>query len=119
VTGTTAFVETYATGRLREDAVRERVSGAVDVLDARARDRHGAPFRRLSLDEREAVLEALDQRQVSPDPGGDERERVRYALVNELLYALFSSPKGGALAGTENPAGHPGGLDAYHAEPGR
>ncbi|QLC34816.1 gluconate 2-dehydrogenase subunit 3 family protein (plasmid) [Halarchaeum sp. CBA1220] len=118
VEGTAEFVETYATGRFEDDdAHRSQVMDAVAVLDSRAKAEAGAAFRRLSVEERDDVLRALGQRHADPDPDGNDRQRVRYYLVNDLLYALFSSPKGGALAGTENPAGYPGGLGAYQQEP--
>jgi hypothetical protein len=52
-----------------------------------------------------------------PRPAGTDRERVRYYLVDELLYALYASPTGGRLLGIENPPGHPGGLDSYQRGP--
>jgi hypothetical protein len=42
---------------------------------------------------------------------------VRYYVVNELLYALYTSPTGGELVGIENPQGHPGGHESYQHEP--
>ena len=45
-------------------------------------------------------------------------DRVRFFVVNELLFALYSSPTGGSLVGIENPVGHPGGTESYqHAGP--
>lgn len=118
VSGTGEFVETYATGRFEDDgARRERVSEAAATLDARANKQYGADFRTLSADERDDVLREMNQSYTDADPDGDELQRVRYYLVDELLYALFSSPKGGRLAGSENPAGYPGGLEAYQQGP--
>jgi len=52
-----------------------------------------------------------------PVPDGDDVERVRYYVVNELLFALYSSPTGGELVGLENPRGNPGGLASYQRGP--
>ncbi|WP_435102270.1 gluconate 2-dehydrogenase subunit 3 family protein [Halarchaeum sp. P4] len=120
VSGVAEFVETYADGRLDADGeFRQHVTDAIAVVNARARERHDAAFRHLSEDERDDVLRSLGQEYADPDPGGSERERVRYYLVNDLLYALFSSPTGGRLVGTENPAGYPGGIQAYQGAPGQ
>jgi hypothetical protein len=54
---------------------------------------------------------------VDPDPDGFSAERVRFYLVNELLYALYSSPTGGTLLGLENPQGYPGGSESYQQGP--
>jgi len=51
---------------------------------------------------------------VSPSKPG---HRVRYYLVNDLLFALYSSPTGGKLVGIENPQGHPGGTGSYQQPP--
>jgi hypothetical protein len=59
----------------------------------------------------------LGVRTAEPDPDGTDVERVRYYVVNELLFALYSSPTGGELVGLENPQGHPGGIDSYRRGP--
>jgi len=108
------FVRTYVTGRIENDADhRDGMADAVAVLDGHADDEFGVRFRELSPDEGDQLLADLGLKRASPDPDGTELERVRFYLVNELLYALFSSPTGGELVGTENPPGHPGGLDSY------
>jgi hypothetical protein len=55
---------------------------------------------------------------VDPDPDGGDVARVRYYVVNELLFALYASPTGAELLGLENPQGHPGGLASYQRGPG-
>jgi len=42
-------------------------------------------------------------------PDGTVPARIRYHLVNGLLYALFTSPVGTRLFGIRNPIGYPGG----------
>ncbi|MFB6139110.1 MAG: gluconate 2-dehydrogenase subunit 3 family protein [Halosimplex sp.] len=114
------FARTYVSGRVGDDdAYREAMTAAAAVLDERAEDAHGAPFRDLSAEEGDAVLREMGMRGVDPDPDGTERERVRFYLVNELLYGLLSSPKGGELVGIESPPGYPGGLEAYQEAPQR
>lgn len=118
VTDSAEFVRTFVTGRIEDDEDhRAAMAEAVDALDDRAREQYDEPFRDLSAEEGDALLQDLGMRRIDPDPDGSERERIRYYLVNELLYGLMSSPKGGALAGIENPPGHPGGLEAYQQGP--
>jgi hypothetical protein len=35
---------------------------------------------------------------------------VNYYLLDELLFAFYSSPTGGELIGNKNPRGYPGGF---------
>ncbi|MFC7197275.1 gluconate 2-dehydrogenase subunit 3 family protein [Halosimplex aquaticum] len=119
VTEVESFVRTFVSGRVEsDDARRAAMMDAANALDDRAHSEYGTPFRELKP-EGNALLETLGMSRVDPDPEGDERQRIRYYLVNELLYGLLRSPKGGQLAGIENPPGHPGGLEAYQQEPGR
>jgi len=118
VEGREEFVRTYVSGRIEsDDARREGMADAVATLDTRARESYDAPFRDLSAENGDALLRELGMGTVEPDPGGSALERVRFYLVNELLYALLTSPKGGELVSIENPPGHPGGLDAYQQGP--
>jgi hypothetical protein len=50
-------------------------------------------------------------------PNGNIPERIRYYVVNQLLYGLYTAPTGGRLLGIENPVGHPGGFESYQKEP--
>lgn len=120
VTEIEEFVRTYVNGRFEADPDHaEATSNAIAVLNEHAKIHHDAKFRELSPDKRDDVLWQMHMTNIEPDPAGSELQRVRYYLVNELLYALFSSPKGGQIVGTENPAGHPGGLEAYQRGPQR
>ncbi|SFR91238.1 Gluconate 2-dehydrogenase subunit 3 [Halomicrobium zhouii] len=108
------FVRTYVTGRIEnDDDHRTGMADAVAVLDDYATEEFESNFRDLSPAEGDQLLTDLGLDRVGPDPEGSDLERVRFYLVNELLYALFSSPTGGELVGTENPPGHPGGLESY------
>lgn len=92
-------------------------TAAVEALDARARARHGAPIATLPVSDRRAVLRGMGVTAVHPDPAGTTAARVRHYLVNDLLYALFTSPLSTPLTGIQNPPGHPGGRDAYRRRP--
>ncbi|WP_435177912.1 gluconate 2-dehydrogenase subunit 3 family protein [Halorussus sp. AFM4] len=118
VSGVEEFVRTYALGRVEDRPdYRDGMVEAVETLDDYARTWHDAPFRELGAGTRESVLDQLGVDTADPDPAGADRERVRYYLVNELLYALYASPTGGKLVGIENPQGHPGGTTSYQRGP--
>lgn len=86
---------------------------AIADLNRLSRRETGHAFHRLEERERVAVLRTLGVNRVDSRPDGTAVERIRYHLVNSLLYALFTSPTGSRLFGVRNPIGHPGGLDAY------
>ena len=114
VTDAEEFVRTYVTGRIEDDEeYRAAMAAAVAGLDSYANEEYESPFRDLSPEQGEKLLTDIGLDRIDPDPDGSDRSQIRYYLVNELLYALFSSPTGGELVGTENPPGHPGGLEAY------
>lgn len=105
------FVEAYAGERLRRRPdYREGATRAVANLDGYVVVHTDAEaFVDMDGDLREAVLRRMGADTADPDPDGTITERVRYYLVNELLFALYASPTGGDLVGTENPIGYPGG----------
>lgn len=113
VTDAEEFVRTYVTGRIEDDEYRAAMADAVAAIDAYANEEYDTAFRDLSPGQGEKLLTDIGLERIGPDPDGSDRSRIRFYLVNELLYALFSSPTGGELVGTENPPGHPGGLEAY------
>lgn len=118
VTDAKEFVRTYVIGRIRDDeAYRTAMADAVEALDTFANEEYDTSFRNLSPDRGDELLTGMRLEQISPDPDGSDRSKIRFYLVNELLYALFSSPTGGELVGTGNPPGHPGGLESYQGEP--
>lgn len=118
VTGVEEFVETYVVGRVRErpDRLRGLVE-ALDYLDTYAREWYGDPFLDLPAEKHGAVLSAMGADVAEPDPDGSDVEKLRFYLVNELFYALYTSPTGGKLVGLENPQGHPGGSRSYQRPP--
>ncbi len=118
VEGIEGFVETYSAGRIEErEAYRTGVRDAVVELDETARLWNGDFFAALSTTERDELLRQLGVHTAEPDPDGTIAERVRYYVVNELLYALYASPTGGELVGIENPQGYPGGTESYQRGP--
>jgi hypothetical protein len=119
VSGIDEFVETFARGR--EGASPDHATGVADAarhVDEWSRSWFDEGYASLDEQKREAALDRIGAREAEPDPQGSDSERVRYYLVNELLFALYSSPTGGKLAGIENPQGHPGGTSSYSRGPG-
>jgi hypothetical protein len=112
------FVETYVRGRGRRDPDhREGVIEAAAELDAVARDWYDDPFAELPPETRDRLLRDLGVDVADPDPTGSISGRLRFFVVNDLLYALYTSPTGGRLVGTENPTGYPGGVESYRRGP--
>lgn len=117
-TGIPDFLETYVVARARERPGRiEGMGDALAAVDERARSWFGAPFRDLPRADRDAVLRQMGLDDRDPDPEGILEERVRYYLVNELLYAFYATPKGAELVGLPNPQGYPGGTASYQRGP--
>lgn len=118
VTGVEEFVETFVLGRIQDRPDhREGVLEAARALDAYTRQWHDEPFAALDRQNRQGIFSEYALDSTDPDPDGTTRERVRYYLVNELLFAFYSSPTGGELVGIENPQGYPGGTDSYRRGP--
>jgi len=118
VEGVESFVRRYSVGRFADrPEYAAGVADAVAALDDYTRVWHDAEFASLDAETREETLSGMEVDISDPAPDGEDRERVRYYLVNELLYALFSTPTGGELAGIENPQGHPGGTASYRRGP--
>jgi hypothetical protein len=95
------------------------LAAAVDAVDAYCLSRFDRAVADLPASHRHRALDELGVYDVHATSEGTLAERVRYFLVNDLLYALFTHPVGGRLLGVANPPGHPGGLDVYQRGPGR
>lgn len=118
VENTQSFVETYAGTKLSErPAFRAAAAETVADLNAESRVFHDARFVDLAVGDRETMLRRVGAATADPDPDGILAERVRYYVVNEVLFALYASPTGGQLVGIENPQGHAGGTDSYQRGP--
>ncbi|WP_435064372.1 gluconate 2-dehydrogenase subunit 3 family protein [Halobaculum sp. EA56] len=120
VEGIPEFVRTYTGGRVDGgDAYARGVAEAVRELDEYAEEFYDERFAALSTETRAEALGYMSVDDVDPDPEGTDAERVRHYVVNELLYAFYTSPTGAGLAGLENPPGHPGGTESYRRGPDR
>lgn len=116
--GIEPFVREYSVARIREDPSYGRgVADAVERLDDYVAEFDEGTFTDLSRSDGQEMLGQMSVDVAEPDPDGVARERVRYFLVNELLYAFYASPTGAGLAGLENPPGHPGGTESYQEGP--
>lgn len=118
VDGVESFVREVGVARVRrDDEYAAGVADAVGRLGAYVDGFHDESYANLSRAERRAVLDRMGVDTADPVPDGLDRERVRYYVVNELLYAFYSTPTGASLAGLENPPGHPGGTSSYRRGP--
>lgn len=112
------FVRRYVRGRAENRPSHVRgMADAVDYLDAYADAWYGDPFAVLDGPTKEGALRRMKADTADPDPEGTDVERVRYYVVNELLFALYATPTGSELVGLDNPQGYPGGLASYQRGP--
>lgn len=115
-----SFVEQYLDAVIAERPEHARgIAAAVDYLEEYSRAWYDTGFTNLEPSTQDDVFVRMDVGSAEPDPSGSDVERVRYYLVNELLFALYSTPTGGELVGLENPQGYPGGLKSYQRGPDR
>ncbi|WP_152042650.1 gluconate 2-dehydrogenase subunit 3 family protein [Salinigranum salinum] len=115
---TAEFVETYVVGRYRSND--ERLAGlksALQVVRRTSVRETGRSLGALDIETRDKVLRATGGDRAYPDPEGTTAQKVRYHIINDLLYALYTTPKGGELVGNPNPTGYPGGVEAYQQGP--
>lgn len=112
------FVREYVQGKVEDQPDHgDGVEVAVTYLDDYAKAWYDTGFAELDPSDRDEALERMSAGTADPVPDGSDVERVRYYVVNDLLYALYTTPTGGELVGLENPRGHPGGLDSYQRGP--
>lgn len=115
-----SFIERRLFGRAgTSDEHFEHLVEALETVEKRARALYGGSMSSLSSANRRRVLDDIGVYSVHPRPDGTSAERVRFYLVNDLVYALFTHPKGGGLLGVPNPPGHPGGNELYQRGPQR
>jgi hypothetical protein len=116
---TREFVETYSLGRTAVDeAYLARMSEALEGVRTTSRLETGRAYASLDPDLRDEVLRATGADRAYADPGGTVAQRIRYYVVDELLYAFYTTPKGAEFVGSQNPVGYPGGTEAYQQRPG-
>ena len=112
------FVEGWVRPRVRERPEHGRgMLNAIATLEEYAENLEGERYVDLDSEAREELLSFMAVDTADPDPHGDDDERVRYYLVNDLLFGLYASPTGASLAGLENPPGYPGGTASYQRGP--
>lgn len=108
---TPEFIETFMYGRITdEESYREELTAGIETLNQLAADEQGGAFHTLSADQRRSVIENTELRSGPSEPDGSDVARVNYYLLDELLFAFYSSPTGGELIGNTNPRGFPGGF---------
>lgn len=113
-----SFIESRVFGRVEpEPGHFDNLVTAIEAVDDHARARFGGRITDLSAGRRRQVLQSMGVTTVHPTADGTTAERVRFYLVGDLLYVLFTSPAGGKLLGVDNPPGHPGGREAYQHGP--
>lgn len=95
------------------DSRRAAILSTISDLDEVSYRQFGAPFRSLDRAEGERLLEVLGVKRVQSRPEGTLPERVRFHLVNSVLYALLTNPRGTEPFGITNPVGYPGGFSSY------
>ncbi|SEH63586.1 hypothetical protein SAMN05192561_1174 [Halopenitus malekzadehii] len=113
------FVGTVIEGRLREAPTADGIRETMTELDELATEWYGGRLPTIPAADRDRLLREVGADVAGEVPDGTLAERVRYHVVNELLFALYASPTGGELVGIENPQGHPGGTESYRRGPTR
>ncbi|AUV81429.1 hypothetical protein C2R22_06980 [Salinigranum rubrum] len=114
-----SFVERRVFGRVEPTPGHfDELLDTIEVVDRYARTRFGSRVPALSPAARRQALQSMGVTAVHPTADGTTAERVRYYLVNDLLFALFTSPKSSERTGVDNPPGYPGGREAYQRPPG-
>lgn len=101
----------YVTGLT--DSRKRVLLGTLAELDQVSYSQLGIPFRSLSASEATLLLKALGVDRVQSSPQGPLAERIRFHLVNSVLYAVLTDPVGTNVLGIDNPVGHPGGFSSY------
>lgn len=118
VEATNEFLETYVLGRQAVDEEYETgIQAALDVIRTTSRRETGRRYTSLGPDLRNDVLRTTGADRAYADPDGTVAQRVRYYVIDGLLYPLYTTPKGASLVGNENPEGYPGGTEVYQQQP--
>lgn len=112
------FVERYIGTVATERPEHARgIADAVAYLEEFTGAWYAAGFTDLEPPTQDEVLSRMNLGSATPNPTGSDVDRVRYYIVNELLFALYSTPTGAELVGLENPQGYPGGIASYQRGP--
>lgn len=85
-----SFVETYVAGQREIDPDHAaNVAAAVNTVRQECRLVTGVDLPALSRERRGDVLRSTGADRAEPDPDGTDAERIRYYVVNNLLYACM------------------------------
>lgn len=115
VTVSPEFIETYYSSM--PDELRPKAIRAIQDLNSVSKRKFSTAFANVeSRKTRDDMLRAVGVNRAQANPEGAVPERVRYFLVNSLLYALFTTPKGSKLFGIDNPKGYAGGFATFQTE---
>lgn len=115
---TREFVETSALGlALVDEGYLAGLSDALAAVRTTSRRETGRRFESLDPELGDRVLRATGAGLAHAAPEGTVAQRVRYYVVDGLLYALYATPKGARLVGNPNPKGYPGGAEYYQRPP--
>lgn len=115
-------VETFVTGFVKRraeesDEYAEGMRETVTYLNEYSEAWYDEGFVALEPSNREQAFRESGAVTADPVPDGSDVERIRYYVINELLFALYSTPTGSELVGLENPQGYPGGIESYQRGP--
>lgn len=112
------FVTEYIRGQSNDNPEKIReMSKTITYLNKYSKSWYKKEFSDLDKKTRNRVFKQMDADSANPDPEGSDVERIRYYIINELLFALYTTPTGSRLVGLENPQGYPGGLKSYQLSP--
>jgi len=114
----TEYIETYIINAFNGER-RKSISRAISDLNTLTQSRYGTVFYEMSTPTQDAALHSLGVSRAISREDGKAIERIRYHLVNSLLYALFTTPRGSELVGIQNPIGHPGGYESLLRSPSK
>ncbi len=107
---TEEFIETYLFGRIvDEESYQAELEAGLETLNELSMDEYGDGFGALDYDQRVTLFEETELRSGDSVQDGSDIERLNYHVIDELIFAFYSSPTGGELVGNPNPRGWPGG----------
>ena len=92
------------------DSRTQSILETIAELNKISRRRLGRPFHILSRNEAEQLFTILGVNRVQAAPNGTLAERIRFHLVNSVIYALMTNPNGTREFEIQNPVGYPGGI---------
>ncbi len=92
---------------------RQILLGTLAELDRITADALGQPLGAASTPGVIMVMKRIGVDRVQSKPRGMLAERIRFHLVNSIMYALLTEPRVTRSFGIDNPVGYPGGFSSY------